>query len=294
MNLLCPNCQKPLQVPEQYAGQLMKCPLCQGTFGVPAMPPPPEAPPPAPEIFQPAPEPPRPNGAATAAAKAAEAPAPPPPPPPPPASGYERSFSLTLKPQVLAWIAPAALGLIFLLLFFTWISTYDLSLKDWVSQGGWGTGFGREGSGWGILYILLLFPTLAVALASAVLPLLPIKLPPQLEQLLPWRAAIVAAMILLPTLLLLAQLTVFGFGLENVVQTTGDGPAPPKDAPEDLTVRLQKSKEVREVARATLQRSTWLNLTLLLHAVALAGAGLDAWLQRRGPSRLPPRMDLLW
>src|ERR1700677_4573180 len=32
MNLLCPNCQKMLTVPEQYAGQMMKCPLCAGDF----------------------------------------------------------------------------------------------------------------------------------------------------------------------------------------------------------------------------------------------------------------------
>src|SRR6516164_2904232 len=38
MELLCPNCQKKLTVPEQYAGQIMRCPLCQGTFNVPAMP----------------------------------------------------------------------------------------------------------------------------------------------------------------------------------------------------------------------------------------------------------------
>src|SRR5687768_14690596 len=38
MNLLCPNCQKMLTVPEQYAGQLMKCPLCAGTFTVPNVP----------------------------------------------------------------------------------------------------------------------------------------------------------------------------------------------------------------------------------------------------------------
>ena len=38
MNLLCPNCQKPLTVPEQYAGQPMRCPLCAGTFTVPALP----------------------------------------------------------------------------------------------------------------------------------------------------------------------------------------------------------------------------------------------------------------
>jgi hypothetical protein len=36
-----------LTVPEQYAGQLMKCPLCNGTFTVPALPPNPSAPAPA-------------------------------------------------------------------------------------------------------------------------------------------------------------------------------------------------------------------------------------------------------
>jgi hypothetical protein len=38
MNLLCPLCQKMVSVPEQYAGQLTKCPLCGGTFTVPAPP----------------------------------------------------------------------------------------------------------------------------------------------------------------------------------------------------------------------------------------------------------------
>ena len=53
MNLLCPNCQKMLTVPEQYAGQLMKCPLCAGTFTVPGLPP--DAPSmPAPAPSQPA------------------------------------------------------------------------------------------------------------------------------------------------------------------------------------------------------------------------------------------------
>jgi hypothetical protein len=38
MELVCPNCKKKLTIPEQYAGQLMRCPLCQGTFNVPAIP----------------------------------------------------------------------------------------------------------------------------------------------------------------------------------------------------------------------------------------------------------------
>ena len=101
MNLLCPNCQKPLTVPDQYAGQPMRCPLCQGTFAVaappvaanppqqraapPAPPAQPSPPVPAPVVQQPAPRP---------APPAITAPPPPPPapsrredeePPPPPA-----------------------------------------------------------------------------------------------------------------------------------------------------------------------------------------------------------------
>lgn len=36
MNLVCPSCQEPLSIPEQYAGQLMKCPACSGHFTVPS------------------------------------------------------------------------------------------------------------------------------------------------------------------------------------------------------------------------------------------------------------------
>jgi hypothetical protein len=38
MLLMCPNCQKDLTVPEQYAGQKMKCPHCTTVFNVPALP----------------------------------------------------------------------------------------------------------------------------------------------------------------------------------------------------------------------------------------------------------------
>src|SRR6516225_9539516 len=39
MNLLCPGCQKMITVPEQYAGQTMKCPLCSHLFPAPVLPP---------------------------------------------------------------------------------------------------------------------------------------------------------------------------------------------------------------------------------------------------------------
>src|SRR5262249_26038916 len=46
--LRCPNCKKLLPLREQYAGQLMKCPLCTGTSPAPPLPVPPPAPPPPP------------------------------------------------------------------------------------------------------------------------------------------------------------------------------------------------------------------------------------------------------
>src|ERR1700730_17866743 len=76
MNLLCPNCQKPLSVPEQYAGQPMRCPLCNGTFTVPALPQTSAPPPP------PSPEPRlAPSGAPDVYGLKAPGAAPPPPPP---------------------------------------------------------------------------------------------------------------------------------------------------------------------------------------------------------------------
>lgn len=295
MNLLCPNCQKPLTVPDQYAGQLMKCPLCNGTFSVPGLAPPSAPPPPPPsqpDVFQVSPEPPPPSPRQEPARSRRDATPAPPPPPPPPTSGYQRTFSLTLNPKAAAWVAPAAIVLIFVLLFFPWVSTYLTDGNQWYSQLGWGTGFGSQRSFLGILYILLLFPTLFVAIALAVVPLLPIKLPPQLAPLLPWRSAAVAAVVLLPTLFLAAQCLLFGFGLENTVLTTGDGPKSEKPG-DTLEDKLRARETTRTVARATLDRSLWPYLAGVLHLIALAGCGIDLWLERRGPS-LPPRMDLLW
>src|SRR5271166_5273233 len=103
MNLLCPNCQKMLQVPEQYAGQLMKCPLCTGTFTVPALPQAPAPPPPPPQQFQPPQSVPQPHhdlgmGGGSAPEHAA-APAPPP-------AGYTHQRSFTVSSRLMSWVAP--------------------------------------------------------------------------------------------------------------------------------------------------------------------------------------------
>lgn len=97
MNLLCPNCQKMLTVAEQYAGQTMKCPLCAGTFNVPALAPatPPVSPPPSPaESPSPVPTP-----AAQAGTEVYKLVDPPPPPPTPAPALAELETTLSPPPR---------------------------------------------------------------------------------------------------------------------------------------------------------------------------------------------------
>src|SRR5438105_113517 len=110
MNLLCPNCQKMVMVDEQYAGQLVKCPLCAGTFTVPALAPTaPPAQPPAPGGYSfappgPAPAaPPQPEPAPAAPTAAAPGPEPLDRAAAAPPAGYRHTATVWLSPRVLPW-----------------------------------------------------------------------------------------------------------------------------------------------------------------------------------------------
>lgn len=166
MNLLCPNCQKMLTVPEQYAGQLMKCPLCAGTFTVPALPsmslsepapqpPPPPAPPSFPEqntygvkhepVSTPLPPAPLPSVPLTPApllsTPAPSKPEPPPSLPRPSApAGSARTEGITFSPRVLQWVPPVCVVLIFILQFFTWLQIAPGGVWAF-RQGAWSAAF---------------------------------------------------------------------------------------------------------------------------------------------------------
>ncbi len=182
MNLLCPNCGKMLTVPEQYAGQMMKCPLCNGTFTVPALPSgpvePSPPPPPVPagssspyELHREGPaEPAFPTQApaepafSTAPPQPAFTPAPPPVPPstattatgpslapgtdaagrPLPSLDYRGGFTLWISDKILRWVAPACLVVIFVLLFFPWVGIYPGGVPA-VTQSAWSAAFAGRG-----------------------------------------------------------------------------------------------------------------------------------------------------
>ncbi len=143
MNLLCPNCQQMLNVPEQYAGQLMKCSKCSGTFTVPGLPastaatltmPPPSPPPAQAETYPVQVEAPVTTSTSTAPANLLSSPAVPPltstaatsppgtsftgTPPPPPPSG-PLTFSVWIKPEIVRWIAPVAVFLVLALVLIS-------------------------------------------------------------------------------------------------------------------------------------------------------------------------------
>jgi hypothetical protein len=157
MDFICPNCAKMISVPDQYAGQTMKCPLCQQTFQSPSLPSSapvaamplnplsepqeeevyrftPEPTPAAPPLFTPPPAPPPRVEAPRPQPKASMPP--PPPSPPPSTAGYARKFSIQLNPQVLPWIPAVALFLVFILTFFNWVGMYPGGVSA-VTQNAW-------------------------------------------------------------------------------------------------------------------------------------------------------------
>jgi hypothetical protein len=172
MELLCPSCQRKLTIPDHFAGQMAKCPMCNNTFTAPELPAAPAA------GFVPAPPPP-PHGPAGVAPALVIGPAPGPvdgpgtaaPPPPvhdlpawevaptgastplpavPPAeaptlppSDYTHRWSVQVNPHVLPWVAVAAVLAVFLLSFFPWVGRYPGGVP-FATQSAWQAAFGFE------------------------------------------------------------------------------------------------------------------------------------------------------
>jgi hypothetical protein len=395
MNLQCPNCQKLLTVPEQYAGQLMKCPLCQGNFQVPSLPggvepapafappapPPPSPPPPAP----PSPVPPAPAGHDTYGVKAEPEPAPaflspveqapafktaaaepafaasPPAPPapafpattvtpaprlpptsitpvppvpssaPPPPTGYGNTFTIWFSDKVLQWVPPVALVLVFILQFFTWVEVAPGGVPA-VWQNAWQAAFGsstqdrdmsdifpilkasevkkinesREdknkevvtepSASW--LTLFYLFPfflvTLVATLAVAALPFVKVQLPPQVQQLMPWRWLILTGLNVLMLIFLGMQLFL-NFDLESRAKEWIDNQPSVKNRDElKENKQIKKADMQRGEMLEWLQRTTWFRLVVLLHILATLAAALVYWVEKRGPAKPLPRIDLMW
>lgn len=331
MNLLCPNCQKMLQVPEQYAGQQMKCPLCAGAFTVPALPQMPAAAtvPAGPKESAPAYVPPPPDSAASPHSGYATSPSAADDDVPHPAisnlasttppAGYKKIRSFTLNPNVVPLMAPLALGIVFILLFFPWVVMAPGG-ETAASENGWGIAFGSFDPhkawirayqtthtnfqtesldpGVGFLQILFLLLFLFVALPLAVLCVMvarkSVVLPPAVAPLIPWRSALLA-LVILGTLLLVLFQVVLGFNLENKTRKVAESyVADERNRPNilDDEKRILDFRAGQYFSEFGLAYTFWFKLVVIFLLIALAGAGLDYWLEKRGTQPLP-RIDFL-
>jgi hypothetical protein len=268
MELLCPQCQQRLTIPDQYAGQVMRCPLCNGTFTAPALTAaaPPPAPPPVPSLeITPSAPPPLPP---TAPAPAEESKrrdtglkygAPPAPTAAPPPGDYTRSFKIWISPRVLPWIAPGGLFLILVLTIFPWlpvsvdVDNLNLHVR---SANAWSWGFGGSDAAIG-LYLILLLLSLIVAIPSALVSLRLIPAPPFLQGLGPWRLVIVGGIILFAFLFILLRYL--------------------------------------HILFAAVPATVWLRFAFCIHFVVVIAVLLEVWLEfRRLKNRPLPRIDLNW
>ena len=260
MNLLCPNCQKMITIADQFAGQLMQCPLCQGTFTAPMLPAS-GAPPAVPLASSVTANPAsvteessatslaNPSGASPVAnapvsdtggaIPIADA----------PGSEYRHRYIIWISPRVVPWIAPVALALVFLMLFFPWRSVPADVTSEFGPQSGWGKVFSGPLL---IFYFLLYLIALALSIGSVLLTLKVIPPQPQITHLLPWKTCIVAGVVALAFLFLY-----IGFWAESL-------------------------------------STTWFRWTVWLHVIALIGLGLEYCLERRRPTQPLPRIDVLW
>jgi hypothetical protein len=311
MELLCPNCQQRVTVPDQYAGQVMQCPLCHNTFTTPSLTtaaapayiPPPASPPP-PEPFVPLSVPAA--HAETEPVVSATAPAQAP-------GDYRRHLTIWFSPRVLPWIAVASLVIAFVLMFFAWAGYFPGGVPV-ATQSGWRAAFGGytridedlkkfpplstpDGKneiqpGAQVLLIffaILLVVALIVSIASAVLGILPLRLPAPLEGLKPWRWGIVSAIAFLAFLFLALQL-LSGFNLANSIRerALGERASAPADASGQ---KLQEIRTGAEIQGARYGCSLWCSLWLTLLALLCA---ILTFLLGRRTNRPVPRLELAW
>jgi hypothetical protein len=326
MRLLCPFCQKAITVSDSEAGKAVNCPECYQQFAAPQL----YAP--APAMAPTLPDSPRQATAHSPAPETYlreapddwHTPAKPPelpdmPKPDREMSGYAHMYSIALEPKVVRFIPPVALFLAFVLTFFSWNGLYPAGYSAY-TQSAWGAVFGSisrdsvadeqwkvgdklfgdvleervHTNWWLVLYLLLLFPTLALAFAGPVVELAKIKLPPNIENLWQYRPLALGGLAVLTLLLLLAQWG-SGFGLQNAVNTYAEQSLAEEKAkattPEKMQVWEMRVAQVKGGYHA--KTTPWVRLSMLLHVLAALAVVAEAGLMLRG-KKPPPRAAVMW
>lgn len=305
----CPNCGKPLDVPPKFTPGVA---TGGGVTSVPSVNPPPE-----------------PSVAPTPASTPPFAPPPglTPPPgtvlpnqgPPPGPSDYTGRFGFSLNPIWLVWVPLGCLVLAFVLSFFP-LAKLAPGGYTVITQHAWDAAFGDysgtvpeldewkklESSlvenrlrwdGLIILYLLLLIPTILLAVIERFVEPETTKLPGPLlwiPKVSPYMLyALCGLSVLLFLLLFLGSIR--GFGLERAVGELAQAKYQEQldKNPAGTELRKINIQIGQESARYAPRQTVWVNLLLALHVLALLALLARLWLNSR-PTRVFPRIGLQW
>jgi hypothetical protein len=309
MRLICPNCQKPVTIPDTTGGPT-PCPNCNQPITPPALTG-------AAIDAAPAPPPPTPIRAGSVSDGLRQGPSMTlPAPTSPTASTGKPWLHLTLRREVAHWLAPGALIVALILSFFTWDAVAPNGNRIY-TQIGWQAGFGggfttdlvgervmkaetelnahRGSNIWLIFYLLLLLVAVAVAVADRVLSR-QATVPDIISTVWPHREMILAGLCVALVIFLIAPL-LGKFGLESSAAAAAEAAAPlPQPAagqPEPTTAERAERDLRRDIdlAKYGLERSWWLRLTVLVQLIALVGVGTAWWLDRH-PLAPDPRLEI--
>lgn len=300
MRVQCPHCQKTVSLDNAKAEQPTTCPDCGDVFQAPALlnalpDEPVSTAPPTPPVAAPSPVAPA-RAEPRAAASAANDPC----------------CSLVIPKQVMHWIGPGSLAVLFLLSFFSWIEASPGGLPVY-TQSPWGimagsfstdiTGeevFGLEaelkaGSRFSFtmfLFLLMLVPAVILGLGELAEPYINVPVPDLLNMIWPNRLAILSAMTLLMFVLFLWQ--VLGtVGLEGAMGRRADAKCPvaAEETPKQKYVRELKRGE--EYSRLGVRRTAWFWWSFAAMTLAAASFASELALARRG-YKSDPRIELYW
>ncbi|HKA06324.1 MAG TPA: hypothetical protein VKD71_03645 [Gemmataceae bacterium] len=321
MRLLCPFCQKPITVPDSEAGNRVPCPECNEHFIAPLL----STPSPS-EIYSPQ----RQSAASSSTpvpetyassqpydhADAAETRLRQQPPPSPESelSDYRKIVSIPFKHDVMRWIAPAAMTLVFFLTMLPWDGMY-LAGNSAYTQNAWQCAFGSvsydpvaeqlmqfsaeldkrvHASLWLVPYLMLLFPALVLAWAGPIVEVSKTKLPPGLEPYWKFQPLILAGALGVMFLFLLAQ-CISGFGIQQGVDQYVEEMYKERRGYAKTPEQNQTLEMEIDSKRGSLRVKTtpWLRLAILFHLVGTLAAVAEYGLAWRG-TKPPPRVAAMW
>ncbi|MCS6865218.1 MAG: hypothetical protein RMJ56_13175 [Gemmataceae bacterium] len=342
MRLVCPHCLNEATFPDDAAGKEVTCPHCAKSFPTPtrhptavtaamaeaaagpiepirslphpemstptqsAPPPPPgDVPPPSASQTHPTgvPSPP-----ASSSPDSAVATAP---------AGLTRTWTLTISPQVVAWMPALLLTVVLLSTAFPWVGCF-VGDSAVYAQRPWGAMFGltpyrnfqleeagvipsgwldRVPSDWRLLvpFFLLLFVALVFAWAERGLSSVDPRQIPPLAKLWPWRNAIIVGCTTLAFVVLILQ-AAQGFSLERAIhqhiaqQFADRWEKAANSAAEQARLEYLEEQVFRSY---NVAYTKWFYLAIISHFFAIVTIVLRLALDRRG-SLPPPRVVLYY